>query len=147
MIPQRWRATLVIDQAEVDFIAKGQLVEIKLDELPHDTFRSSKREEVVVEIDEIAADELSVSPRNLSAKVGGELPTETDASGSERPLNPSYQARVFLDDPDGLLRPGLRGRAKIHTADQTLGRRSMAGDFGNLQLQVVVVMGRQLRYR
>ena len=75
-------------------------------------------------IDEIAADELEVSPRNLSAKVGGELPTETDDTGAERPLNPSYQARVFLDDPDGLLRPGLRGTAKILTEPQSLGRRA-----------------------
>ena len=114
--PNKMEATLVIDQAEVDFVAKGQTVEIKLDELPHDILKGA--------IDEIAADELEVSPRNLSAKVGGELPTETDATGAERPLNPSYQARVFLDDPDRLLRPGLRGRAKIHTAKQTLGRRA-----------------------
>ncbi len=120
----KMEATLVLDQSEVDFVAKGQQVEIKLDELPHDTFRSDKSKGIVIEIGEIAADELAVSPRNLSAKVGGELPTETDENGNERPLNPSYQARVFLDDPDGLLTPGFRGRAKIHTAKQTLGRRA-----------------------
>jgi putative peptide zinc metalloprotease protein len=114
--PKKMEATLVIDQAKVDFVAVDHKVEIKLDELPHDILHGV--------IDEIAADELEVSPRNLSAKVGGELPTETDATGAERPLSPSYQARVFLDDPDGLLRPGLRGRAKIHTKPQTLGRRA-----------------------
>ena len=114
--PKKMEATLVIDQAKVDFVAIDDEVEIKLDELPHDILKGV--------IDEIAADELEISPRNLSAKVGGNLPTETDDTGAERPLNPSYQARVFLDDPDGLLRPGLRGQAKIHTKPQTLGRRA-----------------------
>ena len=114
--PEKMEATLVIDQAKVDFVAVDHKVEIKLDELPGDILDGA--------INEIAADELEVSPRNLSAKVGGELPTETDDTGAERPLNPSYQARVFLDDPDGLLRPGLRGTAKIQTEPQSLGRRA-----------------------
>ena len=114
--PEKMEATLVIDQSKVDFVAVDDKVEIKLDELPHDVLDGV--------IDEIAADELEVSPRNLSAKAGGELPTQTDDTGAERPLNPSYQARVFLDDPEGLLRPGFRGRAKIHTKPQTLGRRA-----------------------
>jgi putative peptide zinc metalloprotease protein len=109
-------ANLVIDQSDIDFIKEGQDVEIKLDELPHDTLQGT--------IDEIAKIDLKVSPRNLSAKMGGELATETDASGVERPLNTSYQVRVFMDDPEGLLRLGLRGRAKVHTAPQTLGRRA-----------------------
>ncbi|NLE38731.1 MAG: hypothetical protein GX621_11970, partial [Pirellulaceae bacterium] len=32
-------------------------------------------------------------------------------------------ASVPLDDPDGLLRIGLRGRAKIHTIPQTIAQR------------------------
>ena len=35
----------------------------------------------------------------------------------------SYWASVPLDDPEGLLRIGLRGRAKVHTDWQTLGSR------------------------
>ena len=34
---------------------------------------------------------------------------------------------VLLDDPDDLMRLGLRGRAKIHTASQTLGQRIWRG--------------------
>ena len=49
--------------------------------------------------------------------------TETDQAGVERPMSTSYQAKVHLDDPDGLMRIGLRGRAKIHAAPQTLGQR------------------------
>ena len=116
--PEKMEANLVIDQSKIDFIKPGQHVEIKLEELPHDTF--------VGVINEIAKIDLKVSPRNLSAKMGGELATETDAAGVERPLSTSYQVRVFMDDPDaaGLLRLGLRGRAKVHTDSQTLGRRA-----------------------
>ena len=32
----------------------------------------------------------------------------------EQPQSTSYQARAPLDDPDDLLRLGLRGRGKIH---------------------------------
>ena len=50
--------------------------------------------------------------------------SKTDpASGEERPMSASYQASAYLDDEEGELRIGLRGRAKIHVAKQTLGRR------------------------
>jgi putative peptide zinc metalloprotease protein len=113
--PAHWQANLVIDQADVEFVRPGQTVKIKLDELPHDTLRG--------EIEEVARHDLKISPRQLSNKSGGELATRTDAAGIERPLNVSYEARVPLDDPEGLFRLGLRGRAKIHTAPQTLGQR------------------------
>jgi hypothetical protein len=40
-----------------------------------------------------------------------------------RPMSTSYQARVPLDNPDGLLRVGLTGKAKVFTGWQPLGRR------------------------
>jgi len=110
-------ALLVIDQADIDFVAVGQDVEIKLDELPHDTFTG--------EIRKIAEEELDVSPRGLSAKSGGEVPTKTDpSSGVERPMSTSYQASVPLPDPNGDFRIGLRGRAKVHVRAQTIGQRA-----------------------
>jgi len=115
--PTQMEAILVIDQADIDFVAVGQEVEIKLDELPHDTFTGK--------IDKIAEEEMKFSPRRLSAKAGGELPTETDRqSGVERPMSTSYQASVHLPDPDGLLRIGLLGSAKVHVRPQTLGQRA-----------------------
>jgi len=109
-------ALLVIDQADIDFVAVGPEVEIKLDELPHDTFTGK--------ILKISEEELDVSPRGLSAKAGGELPTETDpTTGAERPMNTSYQASVPLPDPNGDFRIGLRGRAKVHVRPQTIGQR------------------------
>jgi len=113
--PKNMKATLVIDQADIDFVAAGQEVEICLDELPGRVLPG--------EIDMIAQGELEASPEQLSNKYGGDLPTETDAAGMEKPLSTSYQARVPLDNSDNLLRIGLRGQAKIHTGSMTLGRR------------------------
>lgn len=112
---EKMEAMLVIDQADIDFVREGQEVEIKLDELPHDVLHGR--------IAEIAPDALKISPRRLSTKAGGELATKTDPAGVERPMSTSYQARVYLDDPEGLLGLGLRGRAKIHADWQTVGRR------------------------
>ena len=74
-------------------------------------------------IEEVSRSDLKSSPRNLSNKAGGELATATGAGGVERPLSTSFQARVRLDNADGLLRLGLRGTAKIHAGRQTLGAR------------------------
>jgi putative peptide zinc metalloprotease protein len=114
--PDQMEAVLVIDQADSDFVVEDQPVDIKLDQLPFQTFTGK--------IDIIAAEEMTVSPRRLAAKHGGEVPTETDPqTGIERPQSTSYYASVPLPDPDDLLRTGLRGRAKVHVRWQTLGER------------------------
>lgn len=113
--PTAMQAVLVIDQSEVEFVRPGQEVDLKLDELPLETFQGT--------IEEVASLDLAISPRSLSNKSGGELATETDASGVERPQSTSYQARVPLDDTDHIFRIGLKGRAKIHVGSLTLGQR------------------------
>ncbi len=106
--PREMQAALVIDQADVDLIAKGGKAVIKLDELPGDVFYSK-----IASISQIP---LTAAPRELSHKSGGDLQTKTDASGVERPENTSYEALAPIDDPDQLLVVGLRGRAKISSA-------------------------------
>ncbi|MBX3413608.1 MAG: HlyD family efflux transporter periplasmic adaptor subunit [Pirellulales bacterium] len=113
--PKKLEAVLVVDQADIDFLAEGQEVDLKLDELPGETFHGT--------IHRISKDELKVSPKQLSNKAGGELPTKTDESGVERPLSTSYQAQVLLEDPSGVMRLGLRGTAKIHAGHRTIGQR------------------------
>jgi len=113
--PTRWEAILVVDQEDVEFVHEGQTVEINLDELPEDVL--STKVEFVSPIN------LKVSPKQLSNKAGGGLATETDESGVERPLSVSYQVVTYLPDPEGILRVGLRGQAKIHAGTQTLGAR------------------------
>jgi len=114
--PRKMEAILVIDQADRNFVEVGQKVEIKLDQLPHDTFASR--------IDEIAEIDLEFAPQLLSTKAGGDLPTVTDPeTGVERLQSTAYQARAPVDDPDKLLRIALRGRGKIHAKWMPLGKR------------------------
>jgi len=119
--PERMEAVLVIDQGDIELVRKRfdrgdpVHVDIKLNELPYRTLRST--------IADIGPGEMKISSQRLSTKTGGELATKTDASGLERPQSTSYQANVPLDDAEGILRLGLRGRAKIHTDPQTLARR------------------------
>ena len=117
--PNKMEAVLYVDQGDIDFVKKGQNVEIKLDELPFEVYEGA--------IQDIAPSESKFVPKHIAAKAGGDLPTTTDESGVEKPLSASYQARVLIDDPDDLMRLGLRGRAKIHTAKQTLGQRIWRG--------------------
>ena len=113
--PRKMEAVLVVDQADIDYVRKNDHVDIKLDEMPLDELRG--------EVIEIANEPLRTVPRHLGNKSGGELATKTDEAGVERPMNTSYQVRVPVDDSEGLLRLGLKGRARIHTRPQTLGHR------------------------
>ena len=114
--PRKLEAVVIIDQADRNLVRPDQRVDIKIFELPHDTFTSK--------IAEIAESELKVCPQRLSNKAGGELATKTDPhTGVERPVSTSYQARVPLDDQTGLICLGLRGTARIRTDWIPLGTR------------------------
>jgi putative peptide zinc metalloprotease protein len=112
--PTAWQALVVVDQTEIGPVAVGQAVEMRFDELPNVT--------IAGRVAEIARRELSESPRHLSNKRGGELSTKTDSAGVERPLTPTYQVRVVLNEP-WTLRSGLRGTARIHVQPEPLGPR------------------------
>ena len=113
--PMQMEAVLYIDQGDVEFVAQGQNVQIKLDELPFHTFDG--------EIANLAKSKTETVSKRLSTEGGGELATKTDEAGVPRPQSAAFQASVPLDDPDELLLIGLRGRAKIHTAPQTIAQR------------------------
>jgi putative peptide zinc metalloprotease protein len=110
--PKRMEAVLLVDQADVTLVAVEQPADVRLEELPGRVFQGGVRE--------IAKTDAKIAPRSLSNKAGGDVVTETDEAGQERPRSASYQVRVSpLDDPDGLLRIGLRGEAKIYVGSQT----------------------------
>jgi putative peptide zinc metalloprotease protein len=115
--PQRLEARLVIDQGDVELIAQGQRVDVMLTQAAGVVY--------VSQIDKVSTENLKVSPSHLSSLQGGELPTKADAGGVPRPLNPVYEAVVPLpeQDPHGLLRLGLVGRAKVITPPRTLATR------------------------
>ena len=96
----------MIDQTEVDLVDLGQKVDIKLQAFPHLTFHGVIKEKS-------AGDEMKVASHLLSSKSGGEVATKVDPhSGVEKPVEVSYQAKVPLDDREGLLSLRLRGRPR-----------------------------------
>ncbi|NUQ65725.1 MAG: HlyD family efflux transporter periplasmic adaptor subunit [Pirellulales bacterium] len=111
--PDRLEAHLVIDQADMAFVRKGQQVRLELDELPGAVLRGT--------LVELAKIDLKVAPRELAGR--SDLPVRVDQQGLPRPAETSYQARVALDGHDIPLRIGTRGRARILAHPQPLGLR------------------------
>jgi putative peptide zinc metalloprotease protein len=112
--PERFEAVMVVDQTEVEFVADGQRVDLKLDAFPWQTFTGK--------IDQIAETHIEAGSERLSVKAGGQVPTETDASGREIPISTSYEALMTLDDAEAVFIPGMRGTARIQVGSRTVGR-------------------------
>jgi putative peptide zinc metalloprotease protein len=112
--PERFEAVMVVDQTEVEFVADGQRVDLKLDAFPWQTFTGK--------IDQIAETHIEAGSERLSVKAGGQVPTETDASGREIPISTSYEALMTLDDAEAVFTPGMRGTARIQVGSRTVGR-------------------------
>lgn len=110
--PRKMEAILIIDQSEIEFVRKNDVVNIKLDAYPLTTWKST--------VTEIARREAESTPRQLSNEGGGELATKKDSRGRSKPLRSSYEARVFLQNDNGGLKPGFTGRAKIECRSRTL---------------------------
>ena len=114
--PNQWEAVLVIDQDDVDFVHRGQEVRLMFDESAYHVFVST-----VAKPPEGEA--MPTAPQRLASTSGGPLAAQANPDGTVRPLNTSYQATVRLDNPHGLLRNGLIGRARIETPPRTVGSR------------------------
>jgi putative peptide zinc metalloprotease protein len=114
--PKDLEAVLVIEQGDMELVAPHQKVDIKLDALPHDTLQGT--------VDAVSEYNLRITPRRLTAKAGGDVASTTDPhTGAEHPQDSSYQARVAVVDTEGVIIPGQRGHAKIHTRPMSLGER------------------------
>jgi putative peptide zinc metalloprotease protein len=112
--PERFEAVMVVDQTEVEFVANGQPVDLKLDSFPWQTFRGK--------VDQIAETHIEAGSERLSVKAGGSVPTETDPSGREIPISTSYEALMTLDDTEAVFTPGMRGTARIQVGSRTVGQ-------------------------
>jgi putative peptide zinc metalloprotease protein len=112
---RNWDAALVVEQSEIGSVKIGQEVELNLDEYPSSVFSGR--------LAEVGGGRVESAPIQLSSRVGGELITETDSKGEERPLETSYRARVELADVSEPMLLGFRGRGKIHIAPMTIYER------------------------
>jgi putative peptide zinc metalloprotease protein len=111
--PNQVQASLLIDQADIEFVEVGQRVKLRLAELPGGFLEGT--------IDRVAETDSRVVPRELA--VGGQTPATLDANGHVRPQNTSYHARVQLDPHDARLLLGTTGEAKIRVQPTSLGSR------------------------
>ncbi|MGE0755472.1 MAG: biotin/lipoyl-binding protein [Pirellulaceae bacterium] len=113
-------AILIIDQSDIDLVARYldnhetfPPVLIKLD-----AFRS---ETMDGQIELVASAPMEITPASLATQAGGTLETKTDRkTGTLKPISTSYQARVPVSDPRGVLRIGLTGKAKVYTGWQSI---------------------------
>ncbi len=115
----RLEARLVIDQNDVEFVEVGQSVAMMMDQSAGFVYYS--------QIEKKSQEDLKVSPTHLASTNKGPLVTQMTATGVPRPQNTVFDALVPLpeQDPHGLLRVGLVGRAKITTGPRTIWERFM----------------------
>jgi putative peptide zinc metalloprotease protein len=114
--PRQMDAVLIVDQAYIDLVRKGQSVRVLLEAYTRKAYDS--------QIEEIASTEVKFVPQGMSTQRSGRLETQADPSGQMRPLNTSYQVRAPLVDIPGQLQAGMQGQARIYTDWQTLARRT-----------------------
>ena len=110
--PRGMNAMLLIDQADRYDVAEGQLINIKFDHLPQRKFPG--------QIAEIAQRQQETAPQQLSSQMGGSVATVTTQDGREMLTSVAYQATVPIDNSDGLLMPGLRGKARLLVQERPL---------------------------
>jgi putative peptide zinc metalloprotease protein len=109
-----FEAVMVVDQTEVEFVKRGQPVDLKLDAFPSRTFSGT--------VEQLAETHIETGSERLSVKAGGGVPTKTDEAGRETPISTSYEALMTLDDSDGLFTPGMRGTARVQVGSRTVGQ-------------------------
>ncbi|HEV7402379.1 MAG TPA: efflux RND transporter periplasmic adaptor subunit [Chthoniobacteraceae bacterium] len=110
---------MALNEKQVRYVEKGQPVELKTNAYPEITIHGK--------INEVHAMVLAKDmPAALSATRSGDVPVGRDAHGNEVPLERTFEARIDVENPNGLLRPGMTSHGSIHT-----GRRP----FGKLVLQ------------
>ena len=114
--PNLLEAVLVVDQSKTPFLKPNQRVELMLHEFPGRALTG--------QIAEVERKPISALAIQLSTRAGGEVPTVTNAEGTEEPTRASYQVRMLLEStPDLSIRIGMTGIGKIHVERQTLGYR------------------------
>ena len=120
-------AEIIIDQVDVEMVRAAMTqrrrdslldvpVDLMLDALPGKTFDSR--------IETVALAEMTETPIGLSTHAGGDVNSVADTeTGMPKPLSTSYPAVAALPDTGGAVQLGMRGKAKIYTGWQPLGRR------------------------
>lgn len=105
------KATLYLPQAHRDEVRVGDAVSMKFDAIPGQVFRG--------ELVALSQEHADIVPMPLSNKVGGPLATVTTPDQQEQLQELAYAGEVPLADQSGVLRTGLRGRARFLVSSHT----------------------------
>lgn len=106
------QAVLYVEQSDVPFVAVGQSVRLKLDDLPWMTLEGVVRE--------IAQMEARAAPAQLLSVRGGEAPTRADDAGGATLAVPCFEVRVSLGETAGSATAvSSRGRGKVRCGSWT----------------------------
>jgi len=112
---QTWEAVLVVDQADVEFVRRGQQVELWSRQHFNQLYASR--------IDQISPSQLKQVPPALASDSGGPIQATRNAQGGLVPTSTIYQMGVPLENRAGLIFPGSTGVARIHVGQVTIGQR------------------------
>jgi multidrug efflux pump subunit AcrA (membrane-fusion protein) len=113
-------ATVALSESQTALVRPGQTATFRLGSLPGEKFHGRV---------------LSVAPspavefphQSLGQHAGGTVPAKAAAMGARGevavavPAGQVYKARVAIDNPGGLLRPGMSGRIRISCGTKPLG--------------------------
>ncbi|MDB6171487.1 MAG: putative peptide zinc metalloprotease protein [Chthoniobacteraceae bacterium] len=109
------RIKVALNEKEVRYVKKGQKVDLKVNAYPSRTFHGVIAEDPIIFFGESI-------PAAFSARRAGDVPVFVDAKGRDVPLERTFQAVVEVDNHEGLLRPGMTSRGKIHTGTRLWGQ-------------------------
>jgi putative peptide zinc metalloprotease protein len=113
--PRKLEALLLIEQSDKDLVRGDEPVQLRLYSHALRSFPGTLR---------LANIEAQDIPPELSNTAGGQLQTKLDeATGVQKPVHTHYYGIVAIDNSDGILKSGMRGRAKIDAAKLPLGVR------------------------
>ena len=107
------QAVIVMDQTEREELVLHRRVRLKLEGLPASVLEG--------QITEVSYRHLEFAPKGLSNRFQGPLVTVSDDQGREKLTSITYQAIVPLNGDPRLLRSGMRGTARVHLFDRSLG--------------------------
>ena len=111
--PQRFSATVVVDESEIELVSLGQQARVWLRECPSEVSSGT--------VNEISDVEIQNAPTSLVSKDDVKVIDEGD--GVQRLANVSFNVRVPLDVDGGKLPIRSTGWAKIQVPSTTIGQR------------------------
>jgi len=110
----RLQVRIALDEREAGLVKTQQKLEFRTYAFPERVFTGTVSKVFSAVSETLPSDA-------MAARAGGDVPTALDAQGRERPVLPTFQAELEIDNPDGLLRPGMSGRGKITCEKSRLG--------------------------